>query len=123
MNSVKQEIVAAFEAKASQFAGAALKARLDAEWLDLTLPAPGVRPGSIIGHADSAGDRGPFVTVGFTVLDGPEVEPNITTSRAEHPGRPSSARQQDTFWLTDGGFLRAHFARQMPGWSSVRRSG
>src|SRR5438105_5454423 len=39
LNSVKQEIESALEAKASQFAEATLRARLDAEWIDLTLHA------------------------------------------------------------------------------------
>src|SRR5881628_1698150 len=47
LNSVKQEIESALEAKAGHFAQAALRARLDAEWIDLTLPTPGVRPGSL----------------------------------------------------------------------------
>src|SRR2546421_5894236 len=47
LNAVKQEVEAALEAKASEFGNAALRARLDAEWMDLTLPAPGVRPGSL----------------------------------------------------------------------------
>src|SRR5450631_1623524 len=75
LNSVKQEIEAALEAKARRFSEAALRARLDAEWIDLTLPAPGVRPGSL--HPVSqvqAEIEDLFVSMGFTVLDGPEVE-------------------------------------------------
>src|SRR5438445_13689464 len=45
LNAVKQELEAALEAKESQFADTALRARLDAEWIDVTLPATGVRPG------------------------------------------------------------------------------
>src|SRR5215510_13305475 len=41
LNEAKQEIEAAFEIKAGQFAEAKLRARLDSEWIDLTLPAPG----------------------------------------------------------------------------------
>src|SRR5262249_26105869 len=44
LNEVKQEIEAAFETKSSGFAEAELRARLDSEWIDLTLPAPGLRP-------------------------------------------------------------------------------
>src|SRR5436305_9890910 len=47
LNSVKQEIASAAETKAAQFADASLRARLAAESIDLTLPAPGVRPGSL----------------------------------------------------------------------------
>src|SRR5580704_10468597 len=75
LNSVKQEIEAALEGKARRFSEAALRARLDAEWIDLTLPATGVRPGSL--HLVSqvqAEIEDLFVSMGFTVLDGPEVE-------------------------------------------------
>src|SRR5579863_10227482 len=39
LNAAKQNIESAFEARAQQFAGAKLAGRLNAEWLDLTLPS------------------------------------------------------------------------------------
>jgi phenylalanyl-tRNA synthetase alpha chain len=110
LNSVKQDIEAAAEAKASDFAGAALRERLDAEWIDLTLPAPGPRPGSL--HPVTQIQReieDLFVSMGFTVLDGPEVESeyynfDALNIPADHPARD----MQDTFWLTDGNLLRTH---------------
>src|SRR5436189_5887356 len=38
LNAAKQKIEAAYEGRKHQFEGDALNARLDAEWLDLTLP-------------------------------------------------------------------------------------
>jgi phenylalanyl-tRNA synthetase alpha chain len=110
LNSVKQEIESAVEAKAGRFAEAALRSRLDAEWIDLTLPAPGARPGSV--HPVSqiqAEIEDLFVSMGFTVLDGPEVESEYYNFDAlnippDHPARD----MQDTFWLTDGNLLRTH---------------
>jgi len=110
LNSVKQEIEAALEAKESQFADTELRERLDAEWIDLTLPAPGVRPGSL--HPVTrvqAEIEDTFVSMGFTVLDGPEVESEYNNFDAlnipaDHPARDA----QDTFWLTDGNLLRTH---------------
>jgi phenylalanyl-tRNA synthetase alpha chain len=110
LNSVKQEIEAALEAKSSQFAGAALASRLDSEWLDLTLPAPGVRPGSLHPVTQIQAEiEDLFVSMGFTVLDGPEVESeyynfDALNIPADHPARD----MQDTFWLTDGNLLRTH---------------
>src|SRR5215475_10611705 len=40
LNSAKQKIEDALEIRQREFASSALNARLDAEWLDLTLPAP-----------------------------------------------------------------------------------
>lgn len=110
LNSVKQEIEAALESKASQFADAALGARLDAEWIDLTLPAPGVRSGSLHPVTQIQAEiEDLFVSMGFTVLDGPEVESeyynfDALNIPADHPARD----MQDTFWLTDGNLLRTH---------------
>src|SRR6266851_1812241 len=110
LNSVKQEIEAALESKASQFADAALGARLDAEWIDLTLPAPGVQPGSLHPVTQIQTEiEDLFVSMGFTVLDGPEVESeyynfDALNIPADHPARD----MQDTFWLKDGRLLRTH---------------
>jgi phenylalanyl-tRNA synthetase alpha chain len=110
LNSVKQEVEAALETKASEFAEAALRTRLDAEWMDLTLPAPGLRPGSLHPITQIQAEiEDLFVSMGFTVLDGPEVESeyynfDALNIPADHPARDT----QDTFWLTDGNLLRTH---------------
>jgi phenylalanyl-tRNA synthetase alpha chain len=110
LNSVKQKIESALEAKAGQFAQAALRARLDSEWVDLTLPAPGVRPGSLHPVTQVQSEiEDLFVSLGFTVLDGPEAESeyynfDALNIPADHPARD----MQDTFWLADGNLLRTH---------------
>jgi phenylalanyl-tRNA synthetase alpha chain len=110
LNAVKQEIEAAFEVKENLFAEAALRARLEAEWVDLTLPAPGVRPGSLHPVTQIQAEiEDLFISMGFTVLDGPEVESeyynfDALNIPADHPARD----MQDTFWLTDGNLLRTH---------------
>jgi phenylalanyl-tRNA synthetase alpha chain len=110
LNSAKQVLEAAFETRLRQDAGAALRARLDAEWLDLTLPAPGPRRGHL--HPITQIQRELeelFVSLGFTVLDGPEVEDeyhnfDALNIPATHPARD----MQDTFWLDGGKLLRTH---------------
>src|SRR5258706_1644849 len=110
LNAVKQEIEAALEAKSSQFADAALTSRLDSEWIDLTLPAPGPRPGTLHPvNQIQAEIEDLFVSMEFTVLDGREVESeyynfDALNIPADHPARD----MQDTFWLTDGNLLRTH---------------
>ena len=110
LNAVKQEVESALEAKKAKFEAVALSIRLDAEWLDLTLPAPGVRKGSL--HPVTQIQREIeelFISLGFTVLDGPEVETeyhnfDALNIPAAHPARD----MQDTFWLEGGNLLRTH---------------
>src|SRR4051795_780193 len=47
LNLFKQRIESELEGRKKHFEQAALTARLNSEWVDLTLPAPGVLPGSI----------------------------------------------------------------------------
>jgi phenylalanyl-tRNA synthetase alpha chain len=110
LNAAKQELESAFEARKQQFDTDALNKRLDAEWVDLTLPAAGVRPGSI--HPVSQVQfeiEEVFTSMGFAVLDGPEVETEWNNFDAlnippDHPARD----MQDTFWVENGNLLRTH---------------
>ena len=110
LNAARQTIEAAFDQKDQAFARQALDQRLQTEWLDLTLPAPGPRPGSL--HPVTriqAEIEDLFTSLGFAVLDGPEVESEYHNFDAlnipsTHPARD----MQDTFWLTDGNLLRTH---------------
>ena len=110
LNGVKQNLERAIEQRRAEFESAALRARLDAEWLDLTLPAPGTRAGSL--HPVTQLQReieDLFTSLGFAVLDGPEVETEYNNFDAlnippDHPARD----MQDTFWLEGGYLLRTH---------------
>jgi phenylalanyl-tRNA synthetase alpha chain len=110
LNASKQSLEQALESKKQQFAEAALRARLDGEWLDLTLPPPGPRRGHL--HPITRIQReleDLFVSLGFAVLDGPEVETEYHNFDAlnipdDHPARDA----QDTFWLASGNLLRTH---------------
>jgi phenylalanyl-tRNA synthetase alpha chain len=110
LNAAKQALEQAIEARQREFSDAALRARLDAEWIDLTLPAPGPRRGHL--HPLTQIQReleALFVSLGFTVLDGPEVETeyhnfDALNIPADHPARD----MQDTFWLDGGLLLRTH---------------
>ncbi|MCL5743813.1 MAG: phenylalanine--tRNA ligase subunit alpha [Acidobacteria bacterium] len=110
LNATKQGVEAAIEERRNSFAEAALKVRLDAEWMDLTLPAPGPRPGSIHPITQIQAEiEDLFTSLGFTVLSGPEVETEFNNFDAlnippDHPARD----MQDTFWLEDGNLLRTH---------------
>jgi phenylalanyl-tRNA synthetase alpha chain len=110
LNSAKQAIERAFETRQQAFASEALNTRLKHEWLDLTLPSPGVRPGSLHPVTIIQNEiEDLFTSLGFAVLDGPEVETeyhnfDALNIPAEHPARD----MQDTFWLSNGHLLRTH---------------
>lgn len=110
LNELKQALETAFAAKQAAFREAAAEARLAAEWVDFTLPAPAPPRGHL--HPISriqAEIEDVFTSLGFTVLDGPEVETEYHNFDAlnippDHPARD----MQDTFWLADGNLLRTH---------------
>ena len=110
LNEYKQVFEQRLAECKARFESAALDTRLESEWFDLTTPAPGVRPGSL--HPVTLVQtelEELFVSLGFAVLDGPEVETeyynfDALNIPADHPARD----MQDTFWLKDGRLLRTH---------------
>ncbi|MBI2686243.1 MAG: phenylalanine--tRNA ligase subunit alpha [Acidobacteria bacterium] len=110
LNAAKQALEAVFDAKKAAFDNAALAARLDSEWVDLTIPAPGPDRGSLHPLTQIQAEiEDLFLSLGFTVLDGPEVESDehnfdALNIPADHPARD----MQDTFWLDGGWLLRTH---------------
>ena len=110
LNAAKEALETAFEATKSGFSEDALQQRLAGEWIDLTLPAPGVGPGSLHPVTQIQTEiEDLFTSLGFAVLDGPEVETeyynfDALNIPADHPARD----MQDTFWLTTGHLLRTH---------------
>ncbi len=110
LNAIKTRLESLYEERKAAFARAALDARLEAEWLDLTIPPPGARPGSLHPLTQIQKElEDLFTSMGFAVVDGPEVETEWHNFDAlnippTHPARDA----QDTFWLTDGHLLRTH---------------
>jgi len=110
LNAVKQGLEEALEIRKARFDEDARNARLQSEWLDLTLPAPAPARGHL--HPISriqAEIEDVFTSLGFAVLDGPEVETEYHNFDAlnipsDHPARD----MQDTFWLDGGNLLRTH---------------
>ncbi len=110
LNAVKDGLEEALEARREQFRQAALRAKLESEWLDLTLPAPPPERGHLHPVTQIQAEiEDVFTSLGFTILDGPEVETEYRNFDAlnippDHPARD----MQDTFWLEDGNLLRTH---------------
>ena len=110
LNQVKNSLEQVFEARKAAFDKALLDARLATEWIDLTLPQPGTKPGSLHPCTQIQQEiEDLFVSLGFTVLDGPEVETEYNNFDALNiPGDHPARDMQDTFWLTGGHLLRTH---------------
>jgi phenylalanyl-tRNA synthetase alpha chain len=110
LNSVKRDLEAESSASKERFQKAALAEQLAAEWIDVTLPAPGVRPGSLHPITQIQAEiEDLFTSLGFAVLYGPEAETEEHNFDAlnippTHPARD----MQDTFWLSNGHLLRTH---------------
>ena len=110
LNSVKQDLETEYDGKKRRFEEANLTERLAQEWIDVTLPAHGIRPGSLHPITQLQQEiEDLFTSLGFAVLDGPEVETEENNFDAlnippTHPARD----MQDTFWLSNGHLLRTH---------------
>jgi phenylalanyl-tRNA synthetase alpha chain len=101
LNALKGEINSALAARKSGLADAALNERLEAEWLDVTLP----------GHRRQAGTIHPvsqvteevsaiFADMGFAVAEGPQVETDWYNFDALNiPGHHPARAEMDTFYM------------------------
>jgi phenylalanyl-tRNA synthetase alpha chain len=101
LNGLRDEVEAALRARRSALADAALAARLEAEWLDVTLPAR-PRPRGTIHPVSQVMDEvtAIFADMGFAVAEGPQVESDWHNFDAlnippEHPAR----QEHDTFFM------------------------
>ncbi|MFD1913313.1 phenylalanine--tRNA ligase subunit alpha [Halodurantibacterium flavum] len=101
LNALKDEIDAALRAKKAALADAALNERLQAEWLDVTLPGRPRRMGTIHPVSQVMEElTAIFADMGFSVAEGPQVESDWYNFDAlniapEHPAR----QEHDTFFM------------------------
>jgi len=111
-NQLKQAVVAAVGVREAELAAEALEAERSGAGFDPTLPAPPLERGSL--HPITKVTReleDLFQSMGYEVLDGPEVELDLYNFEAlnipaDHPARDS----QDTFFVDADGarVLRTH---------------
>ena len=110
LNALKDELNSAINAKKTALADTVLNARLETEWLDVTLPSRATNIGSV--HPISQVTEeviAIFADMGFSVAEGPRIETDWYNFDAlnipeHHPARD----MQDTFWLDGGLLLRSH---------------
>ncbi len=107
-NKVRTQIEQLISEKTSALKNARRKARLEAETIDITLPAKEVKKGGLHPLSIVQNDMIElFRSMGFDVVDGPEVETDFYNFQAlnvpeDHPARD----MQDTFYLGEGIMLR-----------------
>jgi len=107
LNAFKKELEESFAARAREIAAAA---RAEAEFFDLSLPGTRVQPGRL--HPIRAATRrivDIFVSLGFDVFTGPEMEYekynfDLLNIPPYHPARDD----MDTFFVVPGLVLRTH---------------
>ncbi|MCT4371468.1 phenylalanine--tRNA ligase subunit alpha [Yangia mangrovi] len=101
LNALKDEINAALGAKKAALADAALNERLQAEWLDVTLPGRGRRMGSIHPVSQVWEEcTAIFADMGFAVAEGPQVETDWYNFDALNiPGHHPARAEMDTFYM------------------------
>ncbi len=105
LNALKTDLVAAFETRRAALESAALAARLAADRVDVTLPAPAAPPGLIHPISRTIEEIiAIFGAMGFGVGDGFDIESDWFNFGALNipPHHPARA-DQDTFYLADSG--------------------
>jgi phenylalanyl-tRNA synthetase alpha chain len=101
LNALKGEIDTAIRAKRAALADAALDERLQAEWLDVTLPGRPRPQGSVHPVSQVTEEITPILAdMGFSVAEGPQIESDWHNFDAlnippEHPAR----QEHDTFFM------------------------
>lgn len=114
LNDVKREIQVCLTQREEELAAAELQKLLNQETVDVTLPSRGVKPGGL--HPiTQVSDRieSIFLSMGFDVTDGPEIEEDFFNFTALNTPEGHPARSMhDTFYVDVPGredlLLRTH---------------
>ncbi len=110
LNVAKKEVEDAASGRDKELDESRFDEIAETEWIDITLPGYAATVGHI--HPTLQVQRELeeiFTSMGFAILDGPEVETDYNNFEAlnipsDHPARD----MQDTFWTEDGNLLRTH---------------
>jgi phenylalanyl-tRNA synthetase alpha chain len=109
-NKIKELLQNKLDTKKETLQQAQIKAKLEAETLDVTMPGVS-RPLGRLHPLNSTIDRvlDIFTGLGYTVAEGPQIETDYYNFEAlntppDHPARD----MQDTFYLPGGNLLRTH---------------
>ena len=108
-NEVRSDIEQRLAARANALEEAETARRLEAETLDVTIPGKPVQRGGLHPLSQTIDDMiDIFQSMGFDIVDGPEIESEYYNFEAlnvpaDHPARD----MQDTFYVGDGLVLRS----------------
>jgi phenylalanyl-tRNA synthetase alpha chain len=110
-NEVRQALEALLERRTAELEGAELDQRLVEDRVDVTLPGD---PPLAVGHLHLVSQirrrmEDIFVGLGFSVVEGPEIEYEYYNFTAlNHPPEHPARLPQDTFYLAEHVLLRTH---------------
>ncbi len=113
-NEIKNEIENVLESRKREINEAKYETILQEDWIDVTLDRPGSYMGTSLGRVHPITRlqnelEDVFTSMGFQILDGPEVETEHYNFEALNIPKHHPARDiQDTFWTEDGNLLRTH---------------
>lgn len=109
-NEIKDQLEEQINHKAQEISNRELKAKLQAETIDITLPGLPLGHGSL--HPLTRIQReitGIFTGMGYAVAEGPELELDYYNFEALNVPKDHPARDmQDSFYITDEVLLRTH---------------
>lgn len=110
VNIAKQSVQERIKQKTDAFLQAEISSKLQSETLDVTLPGRGMQTGNLhpITRTRNRLEK-IFLSMGFEVIEGPEIENDYYNFEAlnipsDHPARA----MHDTFYLENGLLLRTH---------------
>jgi len=109
INLIKDEINKNITDKSAELERKAIEKKISNEWSDITWPVESAK-GTVHPVSTLRMELEKlFISMGFEILDGPEMEDEYHNFTAlnipdDHPARDT----QDTFWLKNGKLLRTH---------------
>lgn len=113
-NKIKAELEEIFSNRENNLARADIENNIGKDWIDITLSSESSTESKPRGHIHPISQiqyeiEDIFSSMGFQILDGPEVETDYYNFEALNIPKHHPARDmQDTFWTEDGNLLRTH---------------
>ncbi|GMA59810.1 phenylalanine--tRNA ligase subunit alpha [Alicyclobacillus fastidiosus] len=110
LNELRQALEGAFATTKATIEEAEQNARLASETIDITLPGRAIEVGAVHPISEVVREiEDVFLGMGFSIVDGPEVETDhynfeMLNLPKDHPARD----MQDTFYITEELLLRTH---------------